>query len=268
MDIRIGTSGFSFDDWIGPIYPKGLKKQDWLKFYESDLGFKTVEINYTYYAMPTVKTLSSMNSKTTDDFSFVVKAHRSMTHDLWSDKKREVMADNAEVFKRFNASLSPLKDNGKLICVLAQFPYFFHNNKKNLDYLKRFKERMGDIPTIIEFRNRNWHTEKSIDFLKENNLGYCVVDEPKIKGLMPFNPVATTEISYVRLHGRNKRWYNVPMEVRYDYLYSNDELTEFLDDIVNLALKSTTTMVFFNNCHAGSAAKNAIELAKMLLDEE
>ncbi|MBN1571651.1 MAG: DUF72 domain-containing protein [Deltaproteobacteria bacterium] len=268
MDIRIGTSGFSFDDWVGPVYPVGLNKREWLRFYEEELGLKAVEINYTYYAMPSAKTLSSMSDKTSGDFSFVVKAHRSMTHDLWGDKKREEMAENSGAFERFNASLFPLIDEGKLTCVLAQFPYSFHNRGENLDYLKRFRERMGDIPTVIEFRNRNWHGEEAIDFLRRNGLGYCVVDEPKIRGLMPFNPVATTDLAYVRLHGRNKNWYNAPLEVRYDYLYSKDELAELLEDIVNLAMKATTTMVFFNNCHAGSAAKNAIELAKTLLNGE
>lgn len=266
--IKIGTSGFSFKDWVGVIYPEGLKKDQWLPFYEKELGFRALEVNYTYYALPSARTLESMERKTSADFDFVIKAHRSMTHDLWEDKSRKVMVDNSESFAKFKEALSPLIGEGKLACVLTQFPYSFHNNSENLEYLREFKDRMGDIPTVIEFRNRARHGDDALGFLRDNELGYCVVDEPKIRGLMPFYPVATTDIAYFRFHGRNKNWYNAPMEVRYDYLYSEDELIGLMEGILILAHKSTTTMAFFNNCHAGSAAKNAVRLAQMLLGGE
>jgi uncharacterized protein YecE (DUF72 family) len=85
---------------------------------------------------------------------------------------------------------------------------------------------------------------------------------------MPFAPKATSSIGYFRFHGRNKNWFNAPTSVRYDYLYSNDELKEFIPAIHDIALKTNTVLVFFNNCHAGSAAKNAIMLAQMLFQTE
>ena len=268
MDIRVGTSGFYFDDWSGTVYPIGLNKKDWLTYYERELGFRALEVNYTYYSLPSEKNIASMSRKTSEGFDFVIKAHRSMTHDIWTDNKRSEIIDNTESFEVFKDALSPLIDDGKLTCVLAQFPYFFYRNRDNEQYLTKFKDRMGDIPTVIEFRNRAWHGDSALDILRKNDLGYCIVDEPKIRGLMPYHPVATSDIAYFRFHGRNENWYNAPSEVRYDYLYSDGELKDFISDILSLAETVPKTMVFFNNCHAGQAAKNAIEIAKMLLEEE
>jgi len=85
---------------------------------------------------------------------------------------------------------------------------------------------------------------------------------------MPFAPRATSAIGYFRFHGRNKNWFNAPTSVRYDYLYSKDEIKEFIAPIYDISIKTNTIMVFFNNCHAGSAAKNAIMLAQMLFESE
>lgn len=267
MNILIGTSGFSFPDWVGTVYPVGLAKPEWLAYYERELGFSALEINYTYYSMPSRKTLASMSAKTSAGFTFVVKAHGSMTHTLWTDKTRQEMVDNRASFAAFNEGISGLLGEGKLSGVLAQFPYFFHRTTANERYLARFRELMGDIPTTIEFRNRDWHDESAMQVLRDNGLGYCVVDEPKLPGLMPLYPAATTDTGYFRFHGRNVRWFNAPVEVRYDYRYSREELSELIVPIVDLSRKTKKTLVFFNNCHLGSAAKNAAELARMLTEE-
>ena len=268
MDIRIGTSGFSFPDWVGVIYPEGLNQRDWLTYYERELGFRALEVNYTYYKMPSAKTLGAMSAKTSADFTFAVKAHRSMTHEIWTDTKRLTMADNREAFRYFSDGIAPLIGEGKLSAVLAQFPYFFYRTEENSQYLALLRELMGDVPTIVEFRNHQWHDEAALTFLRGHGLGYCVVDEPKIEGLMPFYPAATTDLAYVRLHGRNRNWFGASVAERYDYLYSKEELRELLPPILTLAGKTKKTLVFFNNCHLGSAAKNAVELAKMIIQQE
>ena len=265
--IKIGTSGFSFDDWKGAVYPQGLQKSEWLFFYEKELGFKALEVNFTYYALPSPKSFEGMSRKTAADFSFAVKAFRAMTHEI-RDKSTGQFIDNRDVFDKFLFSLEPLIKDKKLSCILMQFPYSFYANAENSDYLKTAKDRLKDIPVIVEFRNSAWLTEETFSFLKTYELGYCAVDEPKLKGLMPFAPRATSSIGYFRFHGRNKNWFNAPTSVRYDYLYSNDELKEFIPPINDLALKTSTVLVFFNNCHAGSAAKNAIMLAQMLFQTE
>lgn len=261
--IKIGTSGFSFRDWKGTVYPPGLPEREMLPYYEKELGFRALEVNFTYYTLPSPKSLSAMSKKTSADFEFVVKAYKGMTHEI-RDRETGKMVDNRETFKNFKSSLAPLISEGKLASVLAQFPYGFFPNRENLNYLRRFREEMGDIPVICEFRNENWVREETFDFLSKQEIGFCIVDEPKLPKLMPYLPRATTRIGYFRFHGRNPNWFNVPSSVRYDYLYSEEELKEFVPDVLEVSQRSARTFLFFNNCHAGSAAKNAAEMAKLL----
>ncbi len=211
--IKIGTSGFSFDDWKGVIYPPDIKKQDMLSYYEKEIGLKILEVNSTYYALPSQKSMQGMSRKTSPEFEFVVKANKAMTHEI-REKESNRLIDNKEVFEKFKYSIEPLKNEGKLLCVLAQFPYSFYANKNNFEYLKVFKERMADIKLVIEFRNKYWHKDSVMKFLSDNGIGYCIVDEPKLPNLMPFVPLATSNIGYFRLHGRNINWFNVPTSVR------------------------------------------------------
>jgi len=261
--IRIGTSGFSFPDWKGTVYPLGIRERDMLSFYEKELRFNALEVNFTYYTLPSQKSFMAMSKKTSKEFKFVVKSFKGMTHEI-RDKETGVMINNQEIFKKFKYSLSPLIEDGKLSCVLAQFPYGFFPNRENLDYLERFKDEMADIPLVFEFRNQIWLREQTFQFLERNQIGFCIVDEPKLPKLMPYLPRATSEIGYFRFHGRNPNWFNVPTSVRYDYLYSEKELKEFIPDIKDISQKTTRTLIFFNNCHAGSAAKNAAQMAKLL----
>lgn len=261
--IKIGTSGFSFQDWIGTIYPSGIKNGDMLEYYEKHLGFKIAEINSTYYTIPSQKSFEGMMRKTSKSFEFTVKAHKSLTHEI-RDKDTGKIVDNKNAFERFLYAIEPLKKEGRLTAILAQFPYSFHATKDNYNYLKTFKDRLADIPLVVEFRNYYWHNERSLKFLKENTIGYCIVDEPRLKGLMPYNPAVTTDIGYFRLHGRNTNWFDAPTSVRYDYLYTQDELKSFMSDIKNIANSARKTIVMFNNCHAGKAARNALEMIEML----
>jgi len=176
------------------------------------------------------------------------------------------MVNNQEIFKKFKYSLIPLMEDSKLTCILAQFPYGFFPNRENLDYLERFKAEMEEIPLVFEFRNQTWLKEQTFQFLERNKIGFCIVDEPKLSKLMPYLPRATSEIGYFRFHGRNPNWFNVPTSVRYDYLYSEGELKEFIPDIISISQKTAKTLIFFNNCHAGSAAKNAAQMVKLLME--
>jgi uncharacterized protein YecE (DUF72 family) len=261
--VKIGTSGFSFDDWKGTVYPNQLKREDWLQYYEEVMGFKILEINFTYYTIPSPKSFSTMCNKTSKVFEFAVKAHRGITHEVTSQN-----SVRPEIFDKFLSALGPLIEHGKLSCVLAQFPYSFTPTSQNLDYLSRLKEYLGDIPLTIEFRNRSWLKEETFLFLKEHLLGYCIVDEPKLSKLMPFHPLVTSDLSYFRFHGRNIRWFNTPSSIRYNYFYSEEELQGFLPSIKMIASQAKKILVFFNNCHGGSAAKNALMMTKLLKEGE
>ena len=110
-----------------------------------------------------------------------------MTHEI-RDKETGGMMNNREMFQRFKYSLIPSIADGKLACVLAQFPFGFFPNRENVDYLQRFKEEMGDIPLVFEFRNQTWLKEGTFQFLEKNEIGYCIVDEPRMPKLMPYLP--------------------------------------------------------------------------------
>jgi uncharacterized protein YecE (DUF72 family) len=264
--IKIGTSGFSFQDWKGTVYPIGIRDREMLSFYEKELGFDVLEVNFTYYSLPSQKSFAAMSKKTSKSFEFVVKAFKGMTHEI-RDKETGALVDNHEIFEKFKFSLGPLIEDGKLGGVLAQFPYGFFPNRENLDYLQRFKEEMGEVSLVFEFRNQTWLREQTFQLLEKNGTGFCIVDEPKLPKLMSYLPRATSEIGYFRFHGRNPNWFNAPISVRYNYLYSEGELKEFIPDIKDISQKTTRTLVFFNNCYSGYAAKNAAQMAKLLAEQ-
>ncbi len=261
--IKVGTSGFSFPDWKGTVYPKEIKDREMLAYYERELGFQVLEVNFTYYTLPSQNSFIGMSKKTSKGFEFVVKCFKGMTHEI-RDRKTGRIVDNREIFDKFMYSLQPLIQEGKLACVLAQFPYSFFPNRENFTYLRFFKEQLGGVPLVMEFRNTYWLRDSTFSFLRDIVVGYCVVDEPKLDKLMPFVPRATSGLGYFRLHGRNPNWFNVPTSIRYDYLYSEEELRSFIQPIREIGGQTAKTFIFFNNCHGGSAARNAMELLRML----
>lgn len=262
--LRVGTSGFSFDDWVGPVYPRDLPKAKMLEYYEQALGFDTVELNYTYYSMPVPRTMESMVRRTGDGFRFVVRSHKDMTHDIWEDKGRKVLKDTSAAFGTFRDGIQPLVDAGRLGCVLVQLPFFFWPSKDNYDYLRKLPERLPGVPLVVEFRNKAWVRESAYRLIEEAGMGWCVVDEPKLPRLLPFDPRRTSDTAYFRFHGRNQNWFNAPREERYNYLYSRDELAGFVEPVQGTAKEAARTFVFFNNCHAGAAARNAILMKRLL----
>jgi uncharacterized protein YecE (DUF72 family) len=265
--IKIGTSGFSFPDWRGTVYPKTLQPKDALVFYEKELSFNTVEINSTYYALISQKSFEGMEKKTGPNFEFVVKGYRGITHDPFDPRlgaQKPSIKAALENIDKFNYSLAPLKEKGKLGGVLLQFPVFFEPSATSEQYLLECKNKFGDTPLIIEFRHRSWSKPETFKFLKSNGMGYCAVDEAKLTRLMPFINEVTSDTAYLRLHGRNPNWFNAPMEERYNYLYSDSELESFIPELEKMDKNAKKTYAFFNNCHAGQAVKNAVRLKELL----
>ena len=253
--IYIGTSGFSYDDWVGPYYPLNLSKNDWLTFYAKE--FDALEINYTYYRMPTAKTLAGMARKVPAGFRFTLKTPQEMTHTRDAD---------AALFPRFIEALKPLIEQKKFGAILAQFPSSFHNTRENVDYLKNFRERLRDLPIVVEFRNAQWLNDQMFAFLREHKLGYCCVDEPRLKGLLPPTAEATSQVAYVSFHGRNaaKWWQHKQAYERYDYTYSKAELEEWTPKIQKLNQLSETVFVFANNHYRAQGIDSARQLRLLL----
>ena len=255
--IRVGASGFSYKDWVGPYYPPDLNEQDWLAYYARE--FSTCELNFTYYRLPNAKTLARMADKTPPGFLFAVKAFQGLTHE------RDVSPD-AQVFHDFSASLQPLRDADKFGCILAQFPFSFHATKENRDYLRRLRDGLGDLATVVEFRNDGWLTDTTFDLLSELKMGFCCVDEPRLKGLIPPIAKATGPVAYVRFHGRNaaKWWQHEQAWERYDYAYTAEELAEWLPKLKSLDAEAPLTLVYTNNHWKGQAVDTARQLKLML----
>lgn len=263
--VYLGTSGFSFDDWRGPVYPERLPRPQWLIYYEQQLGFNALEINYTYYQLPSPRTLEGLIKKTTPRFRFTIKTHRSMTHDVL--RPGGSLAGNPGAFAAFREGMKPLVQSGRLGCVLAQFPYGFSNTPKHRDYLSVTIDRLADLTLVVEFRHNSWVAPQTLAYLKQRQVGWCVVDEPRLPRLMPWVGEATSESGYVRFHGRNaEQWFGTSTEERYHYLYRDSELRELVERSAEVAKQVKTLFVFFNNCHAGGAARNAGQFKALLVE--
>ena len=151
-------------------------------------------------------------------------------------------------------------------CVLAQFPWSFKHTPENERFLETVRDELPDLPVVVEFRNAAWIRDETFDRLRDLGLGCCCVDEPRLHGLVPPFAVATAPVGYVRFHGRNaaKWWRHEHAWERYDYLYSQEELAEWVPRIREIAAQAEKTYVFFNNHYEGKAGQNARQLAELL----
>jgi uncharacterized protein YecE (DUF72 family) len=234
--VYVGTSGYSYQDWMGHFYPTDMEKGQFLSYYSQ--VFDAVEVNYTYYKMPDSYTMRALARKVGDDFAFAVKAHSSMTHERNADEG---------VFDEFRAA-----DN------------------QAAAWLRTLARFMGDLPVAVEFRNRAWIRESAFNLLDELGLGFCSVDQPQLQGLMP--PIArlTGSIAYIRFHGRNaeKWWEHEEAWERYDYLYTREELADWVPKTGELAENAEVLYAFFNNHYQAQAVQNATLFREMLAEAE
>lgn len=257
--LHVGTSGYSFDDWVGPFYPEGTDTSDFLSYFATRLA--CVEVNYTYYRLPVAKTLRIMESNTPPDFVFTLKATKTITHD---------QSRQRDEYEAYRKNLAHLIEAGKFGCVLLQFPNSFHLERENVNHLAFVREQWPDLPLAVEFRHKSWvEDDRTWEFLRDRNFAYCCVDEPQFSSLVPPIAEVTADIAYVRFHGRNydKWWQHEQMYERYDYLYSRDELKEWLPKVRSLSNDTEQTYVFFNNHYEAQAVQNAMEFADMLQED-
>lgn len=251
--IRLGTSGFSYDDWIGEVYPKDLPRWQWLTYYATE--FDSVELNVTYYRMPSLKIIQGWIERTPENFLFSLKAHRSITHEREEPD-----------FPTFNRAIEPLIDAGKLACILAQFPHSFHPTEENRRYLFKLREGFKHLPVVVELRDSKWLQSDVFKLLEELQFGFCCVDEPQIKGLLPPIVRSTSPVAYVRFHGRNaeKWWRHEQAWERYDYTYNVDELRDWIPRIHELEHNSPLTLVYANNHYKGQSVDTLRKLNSLL----
>jgi uncharacterized protein YecE (DUF72 family) len=270
--IRIGTCSFADEALTKWFYPVGLPARERLPYYAE--RFDTVEIDSTYYRLPEEAMTGSWAERTPDDFVFHIKAFGVMTRhpvrvqQLPPDLRDEAPVDErgrvdrpsrefrAEIFKRFLEGISPLRRDGKLGGILMQFPSYVVLKPVSLDYLTWAREQLGDHEMLVEFRHASWFEEDARDetlrFLEEHGMTHVVTDSPRIdaKTVVPTIPAVTGPSAYVRFHGRNAdTWHKRGggASERFDYLYSDDELREWVEPLRELAGGAENAYVLFNN---------------------
>ncbi len=260
--IYVGTS--SWADHTN-FYPPDLPSNRQISFYARH--FPIVEINSTFYRLMPERNFRLWAERTPSGFVFDVKPYRQLT---WHD--RENPPDD-EVFGQFSASLQPLRDAGKLGAVHFQFPPWFVFRPENVAYIRRCRDAFPDDRVSVEFRHRSWlegeHVPRLLETLREQGVGLTVVDEPQVgSGSVPtVLAVTTPELCIVRFHGRNaKMWYARVKRTgdRFDYLYSEDELREWVPKIAQLAESAREMHIFFNNNNQDYAVRNAGQLTLLL----
>lgn len=294
--ILVGTASWADKNLIdsGLFYPAHIKTpSDRLAFYASQ--FALVEVDSSYYALPSERNAELWAKRTPPDFRFDVKSFRLFTqhqtppkalpvdirvalgpiekkHVYYHDLPEEL---RGELWQRFRSALRPLKDAGKLGVVLFQFPPWFVFRQGNLQHIAACAQMMEGFRIAVEFRHRSWfddqHREHTLEFERRLGLTHVVVDEPQgfASSIPPVWEITSPEIAVVRLHGRNREtWSQKGLESsaeRFNYLYSADELRELAGSVEKLASKAREVHAIFNNNFENFAQRNALDLQQLLL---
>lgn len=288
--IRIGTCSWTEKSLIESrtFYPhKVLPPEERLRFYAS--RFDTVEVDSSYYSIPTLPMAQAWAERTPEKFLFHVKAFgaftghpiapKNLSRELGvllpaADRDQEsIHVSEPSVVKAmaesFVAALEPLKSTHKLGFIVFQFPPWFSCKNANRDYLLYCKDLMAGLPIAVEFRHGSWlanrHADELFAFLREHKITYIACDEPQFGSdiTAPFRPEATTSMAYLRLHGRNAESWLSQSGSRHDYLYPEQELRTFALEAKRLSDRTRMTFIMFNNCHAGQAVTNALLMREL-----
>jgi uncharacterized protein YecE (DUF72 family) len=267
--IRVGVAGWDYPDWVGPVYPerapRGFDRLAYLSRFVDVL-----EINSTFYRPADPRTAESWLRRTEarQPFTFTAKAHRSWTH----GKEPDLAAGVPETL----LGLAPLRDAQKLGALLVQFPQSFRKTPQALDKLSALQERLEGWPTVVEVRDISWDDEEAAAWFREHGLGWCVVDQPGMRrdgerATVPARPRVTSDVGYLRLHGRNARdWFrkDAGRDARYDYLYRPDQMAKMADALREMEPQAKELFAVQNNHFRGKALANALMLRHLLGEEQ
>jgi uncharacterized protein YecE (DUF72 family) len=261
--IRIGPAGWSYADWKNLVYPtnpgSGFDPLGYLASF-----FDTIEINSTFYRTATTTAARSWARRVAHNpnFKFTVKLHRDFTHARLS-AEAEIPA--------IRAVLDALAESDRLGALLSQFPWSFRNDSANRPYLADLLGCFGDYPLAVELRHASWSRPAVYQSLERRAVALCNIDQPVFLDSVEPSVVTTSPLGYVRLHGRNyENWFkeNVGVLERYDYLYSKEELKEWIDRIRRISGTTRETYVIANNHARGKAIVNALEIRAELTGEK
>jgi uncharacterized protein YecE (DUF72 family) len=296
-NIWYGTSSWTDKTLLdsGEFYPPGANKpKERLRFYAS--RFPLVEVDSSYYALPSERNSQLWVERTPASFTFNVKAfglltgHGTLPRGLPERIRRDLPADTADtqriyakdvpepamdvVWDMFNSALAPLAAARKLGAVLFQFPKWFTATRRNAAYLREVAER-SRWPVAVEFRGGFWmaeeRQERTLALLEELGFTYVVVDEPQgfPSSVPPVVAATNPELAMVRFHGHNtETWEKQGLTAteRFRYLYSEDELRKWVAPLKELAGKSHKLHALMNNCYADYGVRNAAMLGRLLAE--
>jgi uncharacterized protein YecE (DUF72 family) len=298
--IRIGTASWTDPTMTaaGVFYPSGADSaEERLQYYAS--RFPLVEVDATYYSLPSRRTSELWVERTPPDFTFDIKAHALMTGQptetkrLPKDLREALPGDVAEksriyakdlpddlkddVWAWFADGLEPLAEAGQLGSILLQYPRWFFTSSENRDTIEDAVDRLRKVgmTAAVEFRNGTWFNDKNIErtlkFLGDRAIPLVMVDGPQgFKSSVPAIVAATSpDLALVRFHGRRAETWearNIKTVERFRYLYDEDELEEWVPRVREAAAQAEQTHVLFNNCYANYGATNALMLAELLQD--
>ncbi len=288
--VRVGTASWTDRTLIesGWYPPEASTPEKRLRYYARQ--FDLVEVDATYYALPSRQTADAWAARTPAGFTFNIKAfslftqHPTQVAALPADLRqavektgkdrvylRDVDSSLAEeAWDRFLAALDPLRQAGKLGAILLQFPPWFPISRARKDYIVSCAQRAAPRRVCVEFRNRTWMTpgnqEETLSFLAEHKLPYVCVDMPQgyRDSIPPVLAATDPDLAVVRLHGHSDRWDSKDIHERFGYRYSDGELADWARNIAGLAGEARDTHVLFNNCYRDYAQRNARHLADLL----
>ena len=287
MAIRVGTCSWADETLTKVWYPKGVSSgEERLRYYAE--RFDVVEANSTYYRLPDPHMVENWAERTPRGFTMHVKAFGVMTRhpvkleqlppdlrDVPSDARGRVERPpreyRAEVFKRFHETLEPLRAAGKLGGILMQFPSYVVYKPQSLEYLEWSQEQLGGDEMLVEFRHASWldeeHRSDTLSFLEEHGMTHVIVDAPRTGGrnVLPTIVALTSPTAYVRFHGRNAETWNKrtgSAAERFDYLYPEEELREWVPQLQELASKAQNVYAMFNNNGRSATPRKAPPDAK------
>ena len=297
-EVRVGTASWTDPTMTaaGVFYPpEATSAEDRLRHYAS--RFPVVEVDASYYAIPSPETARLWVERTPAGFIFDVKAHALMTGQP-SEVKRlpkpirdalpEALAAKAriygkdlpgelidEIWNTFSRAIEPLREAGRLGAVFLQFPHWVFPSRESRELILDARRRLG-VEVAAEFRNASWFNEKNADrtlrFLEENRVPYVMVDGPQglRSSIPPLVAVSSPELAVIRFHGRRADLWEkpgIPVVERFRYLYDEDQLADWVPRIRRVAREARQTHVLMNNCFGNYGTTNAGELAALLEEQ-
>jgi uncharacterized protein YecE (DUF72 family) len=265
--IYVGTSGWSYPKgegrWTDYFYPTG--KINELEYYSQ--FFNTVEINSSFYRPPNPGYVYNWARQVPQGFLFTVKLWQKFTHPkMYEEATGETAVISQKDVDQFKKSIEPLARYGKLGALLAQFPPSFKNDGFGQQILGAVIKTFNEYRLAVELRHRSWSDEENTArFLRENNVSWVHIDEPKFQSSISGEVPITADVAYFRFHGRNSEtWWKGNSETRYKYLYSTDEINELASKVKVASEQTNLTFALFNNHWRGYAPRNAVDMMKAL----